>query len=413
MPNRFCMKVLDKITMRRGIYAVVLAATAVLLSTAINAQNTGSTKKEALAYRLGFNANMPFVTAYADTFKSRVGWGLWGEAEYKLSNRWRIMPGLGYNSFGFNQYFYNDSGAVERRIITEHYMELGSRFSYQPLNDENSVRIILGAAFSFLVDRKTSLPDIEGTNVTRLTLDNKKSMQPGILLSAGFMAPLSKHIDLGLQYNHGLPAKIHPLDVVGRVGSLQVKLNYKILPGRAETLLQADESIASTTDLPYKYDSLMIIVRVKENFTRIALLKDQGYFADAEEERLKTLEIATEIRAAFDKKYSLTPVYFIYDSDSKLALNGKFDGILLNSAMQRDSSVKLPAKQYLFAEFARQFDEVSNTSGMYGLVIYTDKFKNIPEPFPAFVSNAYGFLNEAEVVGKFEKRLKKYFAPKQ
>lgn len=407
------MKIFDIIAMKRRIYAVVFAALGVVLSTASTAQSTGSTKNGALAYRLGFNINMPFVTAHTDTFKSRVGWGLWGEAEYKLTNRWRIMPGLGYNSFGFNQYFYNDSGAVERRIITEHYMELGSRFSYQPLEDENSVRIIMGAAFSFLVDRKTSLPDIEGTNVTRLTLDNKKSMQPGILLSAGFMAPLSKHIDLGIQYNQGLPAKIHPLDIVGRVGSLQVKLNYKIVPKKAETVLQSDEKVEAATDLPYKYDSLMIIVRVKENFTRVALLKDQGYLEEAEEERLKALEAAMEIRNAFIQKFTFVPVYFIYDSDSKLALNGKFDGILLNSAMQRDSSIKLPAKQHLFAEFARQFDEVSNTSGMYGLVVYTDKFKNIPEPFPAFVSNAYGFLNEAEVVAKFEKRLKKYFAPKQ
>ncbi|KAB2915112.1 MAG: PorT family protein [Bacteroidetes bacterium] len=407
------MKVLDNITMRRGIYVVVFTAIGLLISTAVTAQNNGINKKDALAYRLGFNINMPFVTAHTDTFKSRVGWGLWGEAEYKLSNRWRVMPGLAYNSFGFNQYFYNDSGAVERRVITEHYMELGSRFSYQPLEDENSVRIILGAAFSFLVDRKTSFPDIEGTNVTRLTLDNKKSMQPGILLSAGFMAPLSKRIDLGIQYNQGLPAKIHPLDVVGRVGSLQVKLNYKIVPRRAETVLQPEVQADMATDLPYKYDSLMLIVRVKENFTRIALLKDQGYLEEAEDERLKALEAAMEIRNAFTEKLTFIPVYFIYDSDSKLALNGKFDGILLNSAMQRDSSIKLPAKQHLFAEFARQFDEVSNTSGMYGLVVYTDKFKNIPEPFPAFVSNAYGFLNEAEVVAKFEKRLKKYFAPKQ
>lgn len=407
------MKIFDIIAMRRRIYAVIFAALGVVLSTASIAQSTSSTKNSALAYRLGFNINMPFVSAHTDTFKSRVGWGLWGEAEYKLTNRWRIMPGLGYNSFGFNQYFYNDSGGVERRIITEHYMELGSRFSYQPLEDENSVRIIMGAAFSFLVDRKTSLPDIEGTNVTRLTLDNKKSMQPGILLSAGFMAPLSKHIDLGIQYNQGLPAKIHPLDIVGRVGSLQVKLNYKIVPKKAETLLQADEKVEAATDLPYKYDSLMIIVRVKENFTRVALLKDQGYLEEAEEERLKALEAAMEIRNAFIQKFTLVPVYFIYDSDSKLALNGNFEGILLNSALQRDSSIKLPAKQHLFAEFARQFDEVSNTSGMYGLVVYTDKFKNIPEPFPAFVSNAYGFLNEAEVVAKFEKRLKKYFAPKQ
>lgn len=407
------MKVLDNITMRRGIYIVVFAAIGLLISTTAAAQNNGINKKDALAYRLGFNINMPFVSAYTDTFKSRVGWGLWGEAEYKLSSRWRVMPGLGYNSFGFNQYFYNDSGAVERRVITEHYMELGSRFSYQPLDDESSVRIILGAAFSFLVDRKTSFPDIEGTNVTRLTLDNKKSMQPGILLSAGFMAPLSKRIDLGIQYNQGLPAKIHPLDVVGRVGSLQVKLNYKIVPRRAETALQPEEKVEMATDLPYKYDSLMLIVRVKENFTRIALLKDQGYLAEAEEERLKALETAMEIRNAFTRNLTFIPVYFIYDSDSKLALNGKFEGILLNSAMQRDSSITLPAKQHLFAEFARQFDEVSNTSGMYGLVVYTDKFKNIPEPFPAFVSNAYGFLNDAEVVTKFEKRLKKYFAPKQ
>ena len=233
-----------------------------------------------------------------------------------------------------------------------------------------------------------------------------------MLFFSAFNAPLSKKIDLGLQYNLGLPNKISPLDITGRLSTLQIRLSYKLVPEKdGEEAVKKSKNYNTETYLPYQADSLVIIVRLKENLRRILTLREQGYLAEANEEENNTRADNLDIINAFKQKFTFIPVLFFYDTDSKEVLNGNFEGILLNNDLKRDSSVQLPQRQYLFAEFARLFDETTQTSGMYGLVIYDDKFKNIKDPFPAFTSNAYGFLNTGEVITKFQKKLKKYFYP--
>ncbi len=361
-----------------------------------------------LNYRVGLAANLPFVSSNTDTFSARTGWGVWGDAEYKVNNNIHFHPGLGYNNFGYFQNYTTDSGIAQRRRIIEHYFDLTGQLSYSP-SAENSARFFIGLGVSLLAQRSASQPDILGINITQATLDDKKSFAPGFLLNAGFSAPLSKKIDLGLQYNLGLPNKIRPLDITGRLSSLQIRLSYKIMPNEGEP---TKISSASNAYLPYKPDSLVIVVRLKENLQRIAILREGGNYAEANEEESNTREDNLAIVNAFKQKFTVMPVLFFYDNDSRQALTGNFEGILLNDDLKRDSNVQLPEKQYLFAEFARLFDETTQTSGMYGLVIYDDKFKNINTPFPAFTSNAYGFLNTGEVITKFQKKLVKYFNQK-
>jgi hypothetical protein len=399
--------------MKKLIIVVLLPLVLLFVAVAAQAQSNPPTvakNKSPLAYRFGVAANAPFVSAYPDTFKARTGWGLWGEAEYFLAHRWRMQPTLAYNNFGYTQTYHNDSAALQSRTVTEHYFEPKVLFSFLTSTEPNSARLYLGAGASVLVGRKLSSPDVIGVNATQLTLDNKTSMAYGLILTAGFMAPLSKKIDLGLQYTAGVPSKQYPLDIIGRLGTIQLKIGYKIVPDydkqprskKAKDKTQAFEPL-------YDKDSVCLVVRLKENLTRISLLEQQGYWNDAQTEREKTREENFKTMKAFKDKFIVWPVYFIYDTDSKAALAGNTEGILLNNNLERDSTLALPPLQYLFAEFARQFDEVSQTSGMFGLVVYNEKFKNIPPPFPSFVSDAYGILKQYEVIERYQKRLIKYY----
>jgi hypothetical protein len=194
---------------------------------------------------------------------------------------------------------------------------------------------------------------------------------------------------------------------------VQVQVNYK-LEKKPKTTAEPGEIKKRDDDeeveRPYKRDSLVLLVRLSENLTRINLLKQQGEPAEAEKERLYTQEENLKVMEAFREEFKLFPVLFFYDTDSKTALKGNFEGLFLNPSLQRDSTIELPQRQYLFAEFGRQFDEMSQTSGMFGFVIYDDRFRQVPSPFPSFVSDKYGILSKKEVIARVNKKLKKYFS---
>ncbi len=370
--------------------------------------STASAQRSPEAYRVGIAANLPVINNHTDTFSARTGFGLWGSVEYDLNHHLRFTPTLAYNNFGYNQNYFSDSGVRQSRKITEHYFDAIAELNYLPSPKANSTRINFGMGISFLGGRVTDQPDILGRNITQRTLNNKKSFTPNFLMSLGINAPLSRKIDLGVQYIASLPHKIFPQDVSGRLGTVQIRLSYKLIPDAlAPTKPKNAENENQSVSL-YNKDSLIVLVRLKENAKRIKMLQNMGELSFAEEERKDALEKNQALVEAFKEKFTLLPVYYFYDTDSKIALEKGFEGILLNEKLERDSSFKLPKKEYIIAEFARQFNEVTQTSGMYGLVIYDDNFKNIPEPFPAFTSNAYGLLSTTDVIGKFQKRLYKY-----
>lgn len=361
------------------------------------------------AYRLGITANLPFINNHTDTFSARTGWGLWANTEYNIGEKLRFTPTFAYNNFGYNQGYFGDSGARQVRKITEHYFDAVAELNFLPSPRANSTRINFGMGVSVLSNRVTDQPDVIGRNITIRTVNNKKSLTPNFIANLGISAPLGKHIDLGIQYTISMPHKIFPLDVAGRIGTFQIKLAYKIIPREMRTVEKEEKNAVNTPAISlYKKDSLIVVVRLKEKAKRIEALKESGFYLDAEEEKQKAFDDNMAIVEAFKEKFTLLPVYYFYDSDSKIVLENGFDGVLLNEKLERDSSYHLPKKEYIIAELGRQFDEVSQTSGMYGLVILSAEFKNIPPPFPAFTSNAYGLLSTKEMVVKFQKRLYKY-----
>lgn len=363
-------------------------------------------------YRLGINANLPFISNHTDTFSARTGWGLWGSSEFDIGQSLRFTPTLAYNNFGYSQNYFSDSGARQTRKITEHYFDFVAELNYLPSPKSTSTRINFGMGVSVLSNRVTDQPDEIGRNITVRTVNNKKSFTPNFIANLGINAPLGKYVDLGIQYTISLPHKVFPQDVSGRLGTFQIKLGFKIIPSAMKTADDAEkEKVSAAQPLSlYKKDSLIVIVRLKEKAKRIKYFKENGLYLDAEEERQNAFDDNMAIVEAFKEKFTLLPVYYFYDSDSKTILENGFDGVLLNENLVRDSSFRLPQKEYVIAELGRQFDDVSQTSGMYGLVVLDSKFQNIASPFPAFTSNAYGFLSTKEMIGKFQKRLYKYLS---
>lgn len=401
--------------MKKTITAYLLFFLLFICTTALHAQLTENKKEtpKPQAYSAGLSANLPILLAYTDTFSARTGWGLWGNAEYALGRGWAFTPGLAYNSFGFNQYFYNDSGVIQRRKITEHYFDLMAGFSFTPGGYNNGIRIHTGLGVSLLGQRNTDLPDELGRNISQITIDKKKSFSAGLLLSVGLSAPLSKKVDVGLNYLQGIPINVYPRDIVGRVGTLQLTVGYRFIPKTTPknwaNVEDEETSFALTTEPLYKKDSLVILVRLKENKKRILALKEGGYLNDAAELEEETRYNNMQVYEAVNKNFNQLTVYYFYDTDSKAVLAGNTDNVLLDTNLIRDASIVWPQKQVFFAEFATRFDEVSQTSGMYGWVVYTDNFKEVPPPFPAFVSNAYGLLSKKEVISRFNKKLAQYF----
>ncbi len=363
-------------------------------------------------YRIGIAANLPIINNFTDTFSAKTGWGIFGNVEYAVNKHLRFNPTLAYNNFSYNQNYFNSSNIAQRRKITEHYFDIIAELNYLPTPNANSTRLNFGMGVSFLGGRITDRPDVLGQNISSITVANKKDFTPNFIMNLGINAPLSKKIDLGIQYTISLPHKIFARDISGRLGTFQIRLSYKIAAhpvsnGKKANKRKNKKNVKAFYSL-YNKDSLVIVVRLKEDMYRIKLLRSEGYHVDARKIEEKQFEKNLAIVEAFKKKFTLLPVYYFYNTDSKTILKNGFDGVLLNEQLLRDSSFRLPKKEYVIAEFAREFDEVTQTSGMYGLVIYNSTFKNIAAPFPAFTPNAYGILNTVEVIEKFQKRLYRY-----
>mgnify|MGYP004364939915 CR=1 FL=1 len=100
-------------------------------------------------------------------------------------------------------------------------------------------------------------------------------------------------------------------------------------------------SSASNAYLPYKPDSLVIVVRLKEHLQRIAILREGGNYAEANEEESNTREDNLAIVNAFKQKFTVMPVLFFYDNDSRQALTGNFEGYgFLNAWNKMDDGIK-------------------------------------------------------------------------
>lgn len=166
--------------------------------------------------------------------------------------------------------------------------------------------------------------------------------------------------------------------------------------------------IGATVHLTAQTATIPILVRIPE---RAAALEKS---AEGEERTLITYYRDIENKNIINafKNYTFGPVYYFYDTDSKLLLDSICEGYFVNSeTLKRDSNIKFNCRggaKYVIAEFEQYFDEATQTSGAFGLVIYNKQFKVMSKPFPRFTTNLYGLYSYRNVITHFNKKVDKF-----
>jgi hypothetical protein len=99
-----------------------------------------------------------------------------------------------------------------------------------------------------------------------------------------------------------------------------------------------------------------LVVKLKANALAINAVKKQGNVQLAERMRLEAAGVNTNIMRAFRNNYTFSKVYFIYGSSVDSLLNGKREGIFLDTNLNVDANIVLNEKFYLLAEIDRLYN---------------------------------------------------------
>jgi hypothetical protein len=99
-----------------------------------------------------------------------------------------------------------------------------------------------------------------------------------------------------------------------------------------------------------------LVVKLKANALVINALKKQGNLRLAERMQLEAAGINTNIMRAFKRNYTFSKIYFVYGSAVDSLLNGKREGIFLDTNLNVDAKIAMNEKFYLIAEIDRLYN---------------------------------------------------------
>lgn len=102
----------------------------------------------------------------------------------------------------------------------------------------------------------------------------------------------------------------------------------------------------------------------------------------------ETKLINTALINSFNRKYSFSKVYFVYDTELQNLINGTTKGIFVDNNGEVDASIELPNQTFYICNYTL----VSSSNATEGLVIYDSSMKKMKRPFPAVaVAPSSGF----------------------
>ncbi len=90
-----------------------------------------------------------------------------------------------------------------------------------------------------------------------------------------------------------------------------------------------------------------------------------------------------KIAEAFLNYYDFSAVYIIYDSSSTLVAKGTTKDIFLNENLELDPTIQLKETPVVFTRIGRT--DLSDTSGMIGMIFQNQQFEDLTRPFPYFL----------------------------
>lgn len=145
----------------------------------------------------------------------------------------------------------------------------------------------------------------------------------------------------------------------------------------------------------------VLVVRLNFRDRSIQHFRESGKERKAFEMKLQQDSLNVELMRAFNRNFTFCPVYFIRSDDYSLFMEGQ-KNLLLNSRLQRDSSIHLPAdKPYYFLDLGdlkgnmpmdeyhyRNLNKTMPSSEVVAhnaLVIKDSTLTQLSPPFPCYV----------------------------
>jgi hypothetical protein len=153
-----------------------------------------------------------------------------------------------------------------------------------------------------------------------------------------------------------------------------------------------------------------LVVRLKTGDLQIKALEKAGDAKAAQAYKLKVEAENKQIRNAFINNFRFCPVYFCYTSCSVQITGKKPTGCLLNEQLQPDSSIVVPDKPFLTAEFG-----FSGQQQFEGLITMDEQFIQLKPPFPFLMKKYDGVAHKRtmeEMVIKLDKELNSFYNSK-
>lgn len=94
---------------------------------------------------------------------------------------------------------------------------------------------------------------------------------------------------------------------------------------------------------------------------------------------------------AFEKYYTFSDIYYMYDTASVSLKNGVKSGIFLNKNLELDESISIPKGEFFIIRTGTT--DSGSTTGVDAMVIMDSKLKDMNRPFPYYVRvNSIGRL---------------------
>jgi hypothetical protein len=183
-------------------------------------------------------------------------------------------------------------------------------------------------------------------------------------------------------------------------------LTYSLSVAQGDCQVSVQERI----DLDYLKNG-SLLVRLQTRNPSIAALKERGMEDQAlllEKEQARQNK---ELVEAFKTEYSFSSVYFFFNTDTDLLLEGKYDSItLVSDSLVADETISFPEGNFLVAELAYLKYPGESRTGFHALILKDPCLKQLDRPFPYFsrTFKSLGFRKTDEVVRILEKKLRKY-----
>lgn len=176
-----------------------------------------------------------------------------------------------------------------------------------------------------------------------------------------------------------------------------------------------------------------LVIRLKSKRNKITKLEELLAKPDIKESDAKKLrkelertiserdEFNNALAAAFEKNYTFSGYYFIYDTASVALKNGEKSGFFLDENLEVDPKIQLTQDSF-FLIYNGTLD-ATDRSGMEALIILDRRFEVVPAPFPYYTRvNSFWRVFERvfsprnaikkdayKIVAALNKNLKEYF----